>query len=432
MKTIGGKRDDFDDDLPINFDLFLPEAVSEANKPRLHHRGALARQQNECLDKQVFDFSGSSFTEEAADAEDVEFLRATVNLSSPCTSDVEAKYDSIGNFQKFSSIGIFAFLMIASFVAGRCTRFSPHPEAVGENTFSDEFLRSQEWLLLQLAKTHSVEEHETEFTRHLSLLVDEMKLKSEAVKDTKNKLSVAEQQANEAWSEFRSRTSQLEAVDHLRQVDTQKLLRTVALERYGNSQNYVEFEVRVPGSGMRSHFETMYFTIEMADVALLPASVYVFLQQVNQGLWDNTSFQINAPHTLTAQPTSIEGASTNEGTMADLGLQRVPVLEYSNNYRHDEYSVGLSVDNTGRPGPDFYINKSDNSDVHDGLPCIGRVVIGSHTIDRISSIQNPNGSPYFQNPIEIVSARHLTAVEDAVGGLAYATVLKKIQIGKDF
>jgi len=163
-------------------------------------------------------------------------------------------------------------------------------------------------------------------------------------------------------------------------------------------------------------------TIEMAPLKLMPIAVNLFLQQVHHGLWEGCNFVINAMHILQAGPHLYRGEGKFAANAYQLKskfeksrLDVMPYQEYSDDYPHSKYTVGFA----GRPGgPDFYINKVDNSENHgpggqthhdlheEADPCFGHVVAGFEVIEDISRIpvDREKGSLLLA-PVTIVSGR---------------------------
>ena len=203
----------------------------------------------------------------------------------------------------------------------------------------------------------------------------------------------------------------------------------------------------------------------MAPLDYVPHAVHIFLEQVAHGLWNGCYFYINGPHVLQAGPQSFEdddvdtndnltklaiaistnatitstkmedssSSSTTTTTLSDndetewrgiaikpfkeKGLDVLAFPEYSPSYPHVTWTLGY----TGRPGgPDFYINKVDNTQAHgpggqyqhvleeQGDPCFAKVVKGQENVTLL--FQQPTYEDrsewhyFFQEPVEIVKA----------------------------
>jgi len=140
-----------------------------------------------------------------------------------------------------------------------------------------------------------------------------------------------------------------------------------------------------------------FFVIEMASLDQMPHSVYLFLSMIEAGLWNGSSFMRKANHVLQASPRPYyKNAGQNvHQKFLDFGVHKVAFQEYSSHFPHKKYTVGFS----GRPGgPDFYINRVDNSNnhgpggqtkyekAHEADPCFAKIVAGIDTIERMSTM----------------------------------------------
>jgi len=175
--------------------------------------------------------------------------------------------------------------------------------------------------------------------------------------------------------------------------------------------------------------------LEMAPIGILPHAVNLFLQQVHHQLWDGCSFTNNARHIFQLGP-----SYDNEGhkdhsqydRFHDMGLDKVSFQEYSEQYTHRQWTVGMA----GRPGgPEFYINKIDNSLIHgpggqtnkhdlhnEADPCFGTIVMegeggGKQILDEIGLIPtNPERGFEIKYPVVIVGAKVLAPMENPADG----------------
>lgn len=124
--------------------------------------------------------------------------------------------------------------------------------------------------------------------------------------------------------------------------------------------------------------------LEMAPLDLMPHSVYTFLEMVDNHLYDGCSFILNAMNILKAAPLPYEKGKWGSAKQMDqnfrkLGLETVSFREYSEEYKHEQYTVGFAADGS----PDFYINTGDNTEEHAGEPCFARVVSGFETVTKM-------------------------------------------------
>jgi len=132
--------------------------------------------------------------------------------------------------------------------------------------------------------------------------------------------------------------------------------------------------------------------LEMAPLDLMPHSVYTFLEMVHARLFDGCSFILNAMNTIKAAPLPYNGGSASQTVRAftKVGLDSVSFSEYSEDYPHEQYTVGFAADGS----PSFYINTDDNTEQHVGEPCFARIVSGFETVERLMEAPTRNGMWY--------------------------------------
>lgn len=175
---------------------------------------------------------------------------------------------------------------------------------------------------------------------------------------------------------------------------------------------YVKFLVDIPDSGRKSFF------IETASINDMPHSVHLFLEQVKNSLWNGCSFIINAPHILQAGPHTKDASVDKIDSFKKLELDTVSFQEYSIAFPHKKYTFGFA----GRPGgPDFYINKMDNSDPHgpggqmqqvleeEADPCFAKVIDGFEVVDELFKTPTAGDHNLVRNSIDIVKVEILDA-----------------------
>lgn len=325
------------------------------------------------------------------------------------------------HFRSFSFCAILkSFVLVAiTFCAGMMVNQYSSSRLPDASTMRDSLMLNQERLLLDLAKSKRLPKENKEIMEHVALLKDELDRKAAALQEEIRRRHAAEDEVAEAWSAYQTNSAQIAGIEKQYEDDMSKLSRTLAEKYYGKGPHYVQVTVVIPGKEGSNDF---FFTLKMAPLDLMPASVFTFMEQAEAGAWDNTSFHINAPHAIFAQPVSVAGDFSNLPRMEELGLARLPFPEYNEEYPHDEYTVGFS--GTRRSGPSFYINKVDNSINHAGEPCFAKVIIGHDVVDWLSRQEGPPNDPYFIEPIEIRSIRVLGDVSEAVGSEAYIRVLQ--------
>jgi hypothetical protein len=176
----------------------------------------------------------------------------------------------------------------------------------------------------------------------------------------------------------------------------------------------------------------------MAPLYLMPHAVHLFLEQVRHELWDNTFIYLNGPHVCQAGPQDYyddegdgdETTTSPENSLLqkfkDLQLDTLAFPEYNEHYPHEQWTMGF----TGRPGgPDWYINKMNNTKVHgpggqhqhllgdeQADPCFGIIMEGREVLQKVFGLKGlPRGDPFaffLEEPVEIVSARIMEPFPD--------------------
>jgi len=172
------------------------------------------------------------------------------------------------------------------------------------------------------------------------------------------------------------------------------------IKKYGSGVHRVEIVLAFPDDKLNA---PTTFVIELAPLNVMPHSVFVFLEMVATELLDGCSFILNVLHVLKTAPIPYDGSSVavKAKEFKNHGLETgVAFREYSHAYPHNRYTVGFAADDS----PSFYINTNDNTDLHEGDPCFGKVVDGFETIERLQKFPTKNGI-WFEEKIGIKSAR---------------------------
>ncbi len=207
--------------------------------------------------------------------------------------------------------------------------------------------------------------------------------------------------------------------------------------RFGPGPHKVEMELEYPKVTDPNSDPTTWprirnkLSIELAPLDLMPHTVNLFLQQVHHQLWDGCSMITNANHVYQLGPSyeeDLEEKNSHYEQFYEKGLDKLSYQEYSEQYPHGQWTVGLA----GRPGgPDFYINKIDNKLIHgpggqtndedmhnEADPCFGKIVDdGQRVLDEINMIPTDAEKGYaIKYPVVIISARVLTPKENPVDG----------------
>lgn len=125
-------------------------------------------------------------------------------------------------------------------------------------------------------------------------------------------------------------------------------------------------------------------TIELFDEA--PHASWVFAQQVENGDWSAASFIWHPAHMVLATPS--KAASVK--------------LEFTERsyHHHEAWTIGLTKSHNG--GYNLYVNLQDNSHVHEGDVCLGKVTGGFDTLQKLmhrnTVAKTPGGEKAYLDP----------------------------------
>mmetsp|Transcript_714 Transcript_714/g.991 ORF Transcript_714/g.991 Transcript_714/m.991 type:complete len:395 (+) Transcript_714:289-1473(+) len=238
----------------------------------------------------------------------------------------------------------------------------------------------------QLKKEQS--QTDTVRMKELQENVDKLQTKLDQEREEHAQNLLAEQEKNSV--------SQVGSVLEM-QKGIQELSKRALIEKFGPGPHKVEFEVNFPKEPLEQNW---YFVVELAKVDDMPHTVYTFLQQISNHLYDDGgySFFANAGHVVQGGPVSNhltpKGISP-AGNFKESGYETVLFPEYSTHMRHKKYTLGMS----GRPGgPKFYINMIDNSKNHGpggyatdgtGDPCFGKIIRGLDVVEKLHAASGP-------------------------------------------
>ena len=177
------------------------------------------------------------------------------------------------------------------------------------------------------------------------------------------------------------------------------LSRHEALQKYGPGPHRVEIELDFPGETSPSSF-----VVEMAPLDLMPHSVDTLLGMVSAGLWDGCSFSMNAVHVIKAAPLPSDGndAKNKLEAFEQEGFKHLAFDEYSKDFPHEKYTLGFS----GGDSPSWYINTEDNTEIHSGDPCFGKIVDGFDVIRKLGTQPTKDGI-WYEKRIGIKRAKIL-------------------------
>jgi cyclophilin family peptidyl-prolyl cis-trans isomerase len=153
--------------------------------------------------------------------------------------------------------------------------------------------------------------------------------------------------------------------------------------RYGSGTIQVNLNLATEEEGAPSQV-----TLELFDET--PHAAWTFLQQIEKGDWKGASFIWHPSHMVLASPTKASS-------------RKIEFVEKSH-YEHEAWTVGLTPVVGGRYN--LYINLQDNSHVHDGDVCLGKVVGGFDSLQQVLKAktvakQQGGDKTYLEKPIVI-------------------------------
>eukprot|EP00934_Nitzschia_sp_Nitz4_P001994 Nitzschia sp. Nitz4//scaffold1_size375055//132931//134143//NITZ4_000252-RA/size375055-augustus-gene-0.714-mRNA-1//-1//CDS//3329540973//1994//frame0 len=208
---------------------------------------------------------------------------------------------------------------------------------------------------------------------------------------------------------------------------------SLLLEKFGPGPHHVEIEVmfdpETPGIEELGS-EPQRILIEMAPADQMPHVVYWFLEQVTRGLYDGSSFHRNAGHVVQGGPlvNFLTPPDVNlRQRFFDAGFVSILFQEYSPDFRHEKYTLGLA----GRPGgPDFYVSTKNNTKLHgpggqtsyedplEADPCFAKVIEGFDVVDRMQTTPlKPGNYKAMEKNVAIISMKLVPEID--VGGTGH-------------
>ena len=152
--------------------------------------------------------------------------------------------------------------------------------------------------------------------------------------------------------------------------------------RYGTGSVHVNVALGLDGSGPAQ------LTLELFDET--PHAAWVYLQQIANGDWAGSNFIWHPSHMILASPAK---SSTTKLEFVERSV-----------HAHQAWTVGLTPSDNG--GYNFYINLQDNSHVHEGDVCFGKIVGGFDALQRLMHVdtvarQTGGERTYLEPPVSI-------------------------------
>merc|ERR1711971_44027 len=100
-----------------------------------------------------------------------------------------------------------------------------------------------------------------------------------------------------------------------------------------------------------------------------PHAAWTWLQQIGNNIWDGVRFKWQQGHIIDAIP-----------LRSDPDYGKIKFVEHSQ-YAHQAWTVGVRESDKGALG--MYINLQDNSGLHKHETCVGKIIDGFDSLQRL-------------------------------------------------
>jgi cyclophilin family peptidyl-prolyl cis-trans isomerase len=202
----------------------------------------------------------------------------------------------------------------------------------------------------------SIEDRATQLREQLKKLREEhTNFGEDAIQKTKEETKNIQNEIYKWKREYFELNKEVHALQDFMQQGAKDELK----KRYGGDAVIVTLNLEVETSSDTP------ITIELFDEA--PHASWIFVQQIENGDWESTSFLWHPAHMVLASPS--KPASV-----------RLEFVERSYHH-HEAWTVGLTKSQNG--GYNIYVNLQDNSHVHEADVCLGRVISGFDTLKKL-------------------------------------------------
>jgi len=118
-----------------------------------------------------------------------------------------------------------------------------------------------------------------------------------------------------------------------------------------------------------------------------PHAAWTWLEQIGSNVWDGAEFKWQESHIIDALPPKEKNDGERNG--------RIEFIEHPKKEEHAPWTVGvrqLPNDNGGRGSMGMFINLQDNSKLHRHETCVGKVIDGFDTLQKLLEMSRRNGN----------------------------------------
>jgi cyclophilin family peptidyl-prolyl cis-trans isomerase len=130
-----------------------------------------------------------------------------------------------------------------------------------------------------------------------------------------------------------------------------------------------------------------------------PHAAWTLLDQIRRGVWDGAHFEMDRGFAVTANPTE-----------PDSHNKRLEFMEKGQKM-HEPWTVGLTETDDGELS--LFINLQDNSQYHKYDVCVGKIIDGFDTLQRLTRAARNQQQSNVPVTIRRAAASHLTRRESA-------------------
>lgn len=288
--------------------------------------------------------------------------------------------------RKSTALSFVAFaLVICGLIAYSSSKTTLHKILEQASAFNE----NRKTLLL---KVRGAEKDVRMLEREASALDNMKHRRLQDTRESGDDHSVSFKQLTEMKRQIKARTEHASGL----QERVKTLSHYEAVQKYGPGPHRVQIDLEFPGEAQSS------FVVELASLDLMPHSVDTFLGMVSAGLWDGCSFVMNAVHVIKAEPLPADEKDGKNKLAAfeKEHLNHLAFHEYSSEFPHEQYTLGFS----GGDSPSWYINTEDNTEIHSGEPCFGKIVEGFDAVRKLGAQPTKDGM-WYEKRVGIKRAR---------------------------
>lgn len=247
---------------------------------------------------------------------------------------------------------------------------------VQEATGRLEHYKHEEAVLIH--QMDRIEDRATQLQDQLKKLREEHNIGEDGVDVSKAQTEDIHKEINQWKREYFEVNKEVHALQGFMQDDARNELQ----RRYGKDAVHVNLDLDLGKEPVSQ------ISIELFEEA--PHASWAFVQQIENGDWTSASFIWHPAHMVLASPTKASSV-------------KLEFVEKSYHH-HEAWTIGLTKSHNG--GYNLYVNLQENSHVHEGDVCLGKVIGGFDTLQKLmhreTVAKTPGGEKaYLEPPVAI-------------------------------